>query len=170
MLGQPSRGQPNPNAAAAAGIEQEMDMLGDTNAVPPHALLATQLQLNYDKLSDQDAVDLAALLHAAKADPETIQLVHNMKQGSGQSPFQDFTKDTTPAGIVKGLQETMNEFKALDILFANPVQAVEELIADGMVPPDEVDMYRNDPQLLEDSWRKVLYFTLISHAAAGGYL
>jgi hypothetical protein len=57
-----------------------------------------------------------------------------------------------------------------EILFQDPVRAFIEMEKDGMIPADKIKMYKKNPELLIQDTRKSLYFTVVSLAAAGGYL
>ena len=152
---------------SVAQVITDVDMRGETS---PYALLASKLKADYEDLPEQDAIDIAAVLHAAREDADTTWLLRSMKEGSGKDDFADFAKDASPTDIVKALREALDELKAVEVLFQNPERAVAALIEDGMVPADKVSLYKNDPALLEEDLRKNLYFMLISYAAAGGYL
>ena len=158
-----------PVVPSATAEQQQVDMEGG-DAASPYALLAATLKSNHPTMHDQDAIDLAAILDKAKSDPETTWLLRKMKEGSGKEHFDEFNKDMTALDIVRSMQEAMNELKALDVLFRDPQRAVQEMIRDGLVPKDKISLYKKDPALLEDDFRKSLYFSLLSYAAAGGYL
>lgn len=142
-------------------------MNGDVSSV--YALLASRLQADWKELPDQDALDIAAVLHQAKLDEETTWLIKKMKDDDNQI-YQDFAADTTPQETVKSLQTALHELRAMDVLFRDPERAFQELQKEGLIPPDKVKMYEKDKELLEADFRKQMYFMLVSYAAAGGYL
>lgn len=157
--------------------QEEVDMQGNlaADAAPAaasgdHSLLAAKLKATYPALQDQDAVDIAIILHTARQDPDTTWLLYNLREGNGKEHFRNFAKDATPAEIVQALKASMDEINSVDILFQDPQRAVKEMLSDGLIPPDKIDLYRNDPASLEEDLRKNLYFMLVSYAAAGGWL
>ena len=168
-----------PSLSQAA--EQQVDMHGNNVAQEEeeaagnnnHALLASKLKANWPDLDDQDAVDIATILHKARQDPETTWLLYKMRQGDGKEQFADFAKNiaTEQEEIVKALRASMKEIQSADILFRDgPERAFKEMLGDGLIPPDKIELYRKDTALLESDLRKNLYFMFISYAAAGGYL
>lgn len=93
-----------------------------------------------------------------------------MKDGSGEQVYKQFSKGMSEKDIVVGMVQTLEELKALEMLFRNPKRAVEEMNKEGMIPKKNLDTYLENPALLEDDTRKSLHFTFVSIAAAGGYL
>lgn len=153
--------------------EQEVDAQGNAQqeqASSPYAPLAAKLRSHYPALPEQDAVDIAAFLLAARQDPETALLLQRMKQGSGQNEFQAFAADASPAELVQALAQATGELQMLEVLFRDPQRAVEEMNKEGMIPSVKLSLYKKDPALLEEDMRKSLYFMLVSAGAAGGYL
>mmetsp|Transcript_4907 Transcript_4907/g.9773 ORF Transcript_4907/g.9773 Transcript_4907/m.9773 type:complete len:178 (+) Transcript_4907:165-698(+) len=146
----------------------EVDVNGETT---PYALLAAKLKSDWDGLPEQDAVDIAAILQKAKLDPETTWLIKKMKEEDGSEVYRDFAADiTSPQETVQALQVALRELKALEILFQDPERAFQELRKEGLIPPDKIKMYEKNKGLLEEDFRKQMYFMLVSYAAAGGYL
>jgi hypothetical protein len=141
-----------------------------TGEASPYAALADQLQSQYAALPEQDAIDIAALLTAAKTDPETSLLLFRLKEGSGQDELAAVRAVSSPEQIVQDLAQALSELKMLEILFRNPVRAVEEMHKEGMIPVDSLAVYRMDPALLEKDTRQSIYFLFVSLGAAGGYL
>lgn len=72
--------------------------------------------------------------------------------------------------ILEGLKMTLDEMKVMDVLFKDPVKALEAMEAEKMIPEQHLENYRKDPSLLEDDTRKALYFRFISLAVVGEFL
>ena len=77
---------------------------------------------------------------------------------------------STPIKIVHGLKANLDELKAIEILFQNTERAVIEIYKDGLIDKRRVDYYKNNPTALKDDTNKAIYFSLVTLAAAGGYL
>ena len=131
--------------------------------------VATKLQIKAPDLDGQDAIDLAVLLDAALQDPETKMMVENLRS-SGSKRLEAFEDSTTQAEMVMGLKQTLDELKALEYLFQDPVRAVTEMTKEGIVDPKRVDYYKENPEELANDTRKGLYFSFVSLAVAAGLL
>lgn len=121
-------------------------------------------------ISEEVATNIAAVITAAKSDPETSLLLLRMKQQSGKESFDAFRRGLTPDMIVSGLAEAVSEMQMAELLFEDPAKAFIEMEKEGMIPPDRIKMYRKNPEQLVEDTKKSLYFTVVSLAAAGGYL
>jgi hypothetical protein len=85
-------------------------------------------------VSIEDATDIAVLLEAVKADAETGALIAQMQKDEGSGgALQAFINDSTPLEIVIGLKQSIDEIKAIEILFADPQRAVVEMDKEGMI-------------------------------------
>mmetsp|Transcript_1936 Transcript_1936/g.3531 ORF Transcript_1936/g.3531 Transcript_1936/m.3531 type:complete len:172 (-) Transcript_1936:61-576(-) len=120
------------------------------------------------KLTEQDAVDIGALIEAAGEDPDTIKLVAALKDENSQEI--DELKQLPQEEILNGLKAALDELKLLDVLFKDHAKALEAFEAEGLIPPQHLEKYRKDPSLLENDTRKSLYFQFVSLAVVGGYL
>jgi len=140
------------------------------DTVPFDAEVMASLKSAHRGVSDQAALDISAMIRALSQDPETITLVQSMKEGDGQQTYETFAKSMSSEEIVTALAQTLEEMKALEMLFENPHRAVVEMNNEGMVPQHRLDEYTNDPALLEMDTRRSFHFTCVSLAAAGGYL
>jgi hypothetical protein len=122
-------------------------------------------------ISIEDATDIAVLLEAVKADAETGALIAQMQKDEGSGgALQAFINGSTPLEIVIGLKRSIDEIKAIEILFADPQRAVVEMDKEGMIDKKRVDFYKKNPDVLKEDTRKGNYFTFVSLAVAGGYL
>ncbi len=121
------------------------------------------------RIDIQTATEIAKVIQAAKADPETHSMVAHMRQ---QDEYKEYSRSLTPDMIVSALSEALSEMRAAETLFEmrTPAQALDEMIQDGLVPEHRIAEYKTNPELLMDDTRKHLYFTFVSLAAAGGYL
>mmetsp|Transcript_14298 Transcript_14298/g.21469 ORF Transcript_14298/g.21469 Transcript_14298/m.21469 type:complete len:168 (-) Transcript_14298:16-519(-) len=139
-------------AAAAAAGQQETE----TQEAP------------VTRLTEQDALDIGALIEAAGQDPETIKLVAALKDQNAGDIAE--LKNLPAEEILNELKGALDEMKMLDLLFKDPAKAVELFEAEGLLPPEHLEKYKKEPELLEDDTRKGLYFRFISLAVVGDYL
>lgn len=170
-----------PLTAAQFGVpkaaEQEATIDGSGNVVAEgeettenkYAKMAIRLQ-SAAPIDVQDAVDIAAILEAAQADPETKAMIAKMKQGEEGKMIDALAKDVTGMEIVHGLKQSLDELKALEILFADPERAVVEMEKEGLIEKKRVEFYKKNPEALADETRKGIYFGFVSMAVAGGFL
>lgn len=149
--------------------EAAIDANGNVETENPYAEMAIRLQ-SVAPIDIQDAVDIAAVLEAAKADPDTQAMIAKMKQGEEGKMLEQLSKEITPMEIVNGLKQSLDEMKALEALFADPERAVSAMAEEGLIEKKRLDFYKQNPQALEDDTRRSLYFGFVSMAAAGGYL
>ena len=157
------------NLTASQGNEREVGQTGNT--IPPlDPGLMAELRSTHSDLPEQAALDIAALINTLKDDSQTTELIMRMKDGDGKKEYENFAKDMSGKEIVAALVQTLEEMKALEILFRDPARAVEEMNKEGMVPPGRLDAYRKNPALLDTDTRRSLHFTFVSLAAAGGFL
>jgi len=120
------------------------------------------------KLTEQDAVDIAALIQAAGEDPESIKLIAALKDENAEEIAE--LKSLPETEILNGLKAALDELKLVDYLFEDPVKALEAMEAENLLPPEHLAKYKKDPSLLEHDTRKALYFQFVSLAVVGGYL
>ena len=120
------------------------------------------------KLTEQDAVDIKALIQAAGEDPDTIQMIAAMKEENSDEIIS--MRKMPEVHILNGMKQVIEETRMLEVLFKDPVKALEAMEAEGMVPPEHLEKYRKDPALLEGDTRKALYFQFVSLAVVGGFL
>jgi hypothetical protein len=130
--------------------------------------IAAKLLSAGTSLREQDALDIATLIDTAKNDKETKMMLLKMKTQEQQA--FDGTANSSPAEIVKGLEQAMDELKMLDVLFRDKERALREMEKEGMIPKDKLKKYKKNPDLLEEDTRKGLYFTFVALAEAGGYM
>jgi hypothetical protein len=144
---------------------QEASIDANGNIDSQLAEMARSLQ-SVAPINAKDASHIAVLLEAAKTDPETQLLLAQMPQDT----LKNLKSSATPIEIVKGLQQGLDELKAIDILFSNPERAVIEMYNEGLFDKKRLLHYKKNPSALEEDTRKGIYFTFISLAAAGDYL
>ena len=158
-------GVPNPKEKTAKAT---IDENGNVETENPYAEMAIRLQ-SAAPIDIQDAVDIAALLQAAQADPDTKAMIAKLKGDEGDT-LEALAKEVTAMEIVHGLKHALDELKAIETLFANPERALVEMEKDGLIDKKKVDFYKKDPDVLADETRKGVYFGFVSMAVAGGYL
>jgi hypothetical protein len=148
---------------------QEKDIIADSVlATQRNEQQEQQQQGPLTNLTEQDALDIRALIEAAGEDPDTIKLVAALKDENAQE-IEELRK-LPQEEILNGLKAALDELKMLDMLFKDPVKALEAFEAEGLIPPQHLEKYRKDPTLLEDDTRKSLYFQFVSLAVVGDYL
>jgi hypothetical protein len=136
-----------------------------------YMMVAAKLQAVAPTLPSQDAVDLAALLDGVGRDPETLQMIDNLRKADGRkASLEAFSDSITQQEVVEGLKQTLDELKALEYLFQDPPRAVLEMHKEGMVPDNSLNFYKKNPDQLAEDTRKGLYFSFVSLAVAGGFL
>lgn len=132
--------------------------------------LLASLRSSHAGLSEQDALDIAELITAIREDPESMKLLDEMRNGAAQKDFEEMKKTLDDKEIIQYMVKTLDEMKATEVLFANRESAFEEMKKEGMIPAHRIELYAQNPKLLEDDTRKGLFFSMLSLAAAGGYL
>ena len=148
--------------------EAAVDEFGNVETENPYAEMAIRLQ-SVAPIDIQDAIDIAAIIQAAQADPDTRAMIAKLK-GDEASTLEALAKEVTAMEIVHGLKQSLDELKAIEILFADPERAVVEMEKDGLIDKKKVDFDRKNPDVLADETRKGVYFGFVSMAVAGGYL
>ena len=144
---------------------QEASIDANGNVDAKFQTLARELQ-SVAPISSEDALNVAVILDAAKLDPETSALLARMPEDT----LKGLKDSLTPIEVVQGLKQSLDELKAIEILFLNPERAVLEMEKEGMLERNRVDFYKKNPHALAEDTRKGVYFTFLSLAAAGGYL
>lgn len=119
-------------------------------------------------LSEQDAIDMSAIIEEAKKDLETMAMVTKMKEGNMESLAELKKLPTTE--ILGGMKDAMDNMKLIEYLFKDKEKAVREMEKEGMIEKAHIKKYRKDPDLLEQDTRRGLYFQFISLAVVGGFL
>jgi hypothetical protein len=154
----------------ATTVDASVDAEGtiQMDAENPYMEMATRLQ-SAAPIDIQDAIDIAAVLHAAKSDADTKLLILKMTNEEKET-LTLLTKDVTAMEIVHGLKKSLDEWKAMEILFQDPQRAVVEMEREGMIDKSRVDFYKKNPEALVDETRKGVYFGFVSMAVAGGFL
>jgi hypothetical protein len=158
--------------------EQEIDELGnlinEAKEKVDEALLTKLTEHTEGDLEEQELINLAYMIQIVKEDPETKILLEEMQGGSGREIFESVLEDgddkLSEKDIVMTMALALDELYNIDALFENPEQAVELMNEEGMIDPEKLELYRKDPELLEEDTRKSYYFTFVSLGAAGGYL
>lgn len=119
-------------------------------------------------LTEQDAIDIRAVIEAAGEDPETIKLVAALKDENAEE--LDELRKMPIEEIMHELKVTLDEMKMLDFLFQDPLKALEIMEAENLIPSDHLPQYKENPALLEEDTRKALYFRFVSLSVVAGYL
>lgn len=130
--------------------------------------LASALMTVDDTLPEQEALDIAFVLDAAKKDADTKIMLMKMKQDQPEA-FEG-TADSSKLELVRGIRQAMEELKMLEYLFQDKERALREMDKDGMIPKDKLSLYQKNPDLLEADTRKGVYFMFVALGEAAGYL
>jgi Holliday junction resolvasome RuvABC ATP-dependent DNA helicase subunit len=151
--------------------ELNIDVGGESSNVPSQkgASGTPGLQLVKVALSDEENGILEAVLKQMKSDPQTTELIKRMKSEEADTLGKMMGSISGPEKIAN-LRNTLNELKAVEVLFKDPVRALKLMIEDGMVPPDRLPEYKKNPRLLEEDTRKGLYFSLVTMSVSLGIL
>ncbi|GFH49102.1 hypothetical protein CTEN210_05578 [Chaetoceros tenuissimus] len=152
----------------AFGIQKDAVKEASEETVQTQPETTAESKQEMTGLTEQDAVDIAGLIEAAGQDPETIKLIAALKEENAADIEE--LKKLPEVDILHGMKGALDEMKMLDVLFKDPVKAVDAFEAEGLLPPEHLEKYKKDPALLEDDTRKALYFRFVSLAVVGGYL
>jgi len=119
-------------------------------------------------LSEQDALDMGAVIDEARRDLETQMLVKKMREDNAES-LEELRK-LSSTEVLGGMKEALDNMKLIEYLFRDKERAVREMEKEGMIDRAHVKKYRKDPELLEKDTRRGLYFQFVSLAVVGGFL
>lgn len=119
-------------------------------------------------LTEDDAHKIAALVEAAKEDPDSLRLIEALKKENSKE--LDELRKLPHEEVLDGLKISLDELMMLDYFFADKERAVEEMHKEGLIPEEHMAKYKDNPALLEEDTRQGLYFQFISLAVVGGYL
>jgi len=154
--------------------EVQLDESGEQESPPQleEAVVFKLIEQSGDgnsRIDIKTATGIAEIIQAAKLDPETHSMIRHMRK---QDEYKAYAQSLTPDMIVSSLSKDLSEIKSTEILFQmrSPVEALEEMIRDNLVPEHRIAEYRSNTDLIADDTRKQLFFTFDSLAAAGGYL
>ena len=159
-------------ASAQPGKTDEALIDENGQVHPKYEAMSKKLQ-SLAPIGPVDAVEIAVLMDAAKADPETMAMVARLRsgeKGGGRADLEAFIKDATPIEIVKGMRESVSEIKALDFLFQDPAKAVVEMNNEGLIDKKRLSHYKKHPEDLAADTRKGIYFSFVTLAVAGGFI
>ena len=156
-----------PRDASVDGMGN-IQMEEDDGGENPYAKMATHLQ-SFAPIDIQDAVDIAALLHAAQLDADTKLMIFQMKNDQAET-LAALSKEVTVMEIVQEMKKSLDEWKAMEILFQDPQRAFTEMEREGLIDKSRLDFYKENPEALVDETRKGIYFGFVSMAVAGGFL
>ena len=120
-------------------------------------------------LSEQNAVDLAAVLQQAAKDPETQDLIVRL-QAQEESTLTQLKSTSNMEQTILGMIQVVEELKMLEIVFEDKERALRLMQEEGMVDPQRVPLYQANPDLLEEDTRKGLYFTFVTLGVTAGFL
>jgi hypothetical protein len=136
---------------------------------PREALVQTLLTRSHGKLHVNDATNIAFLIETARKDPATLEMVGTMKTVQRET-IAALVAETSDEQLMRQLHVALEEIKMLDILFKDPVKAVEEMDKEGLIDHKMLRHYRKNPALLEEETSKSMYFTFITLSVAAGFL
>lgn len=163
-LAQLSVSQKKDASKIQAMLQQQQDQTDD--------LVTALLHVANEKkqiMNEQDAVDLAAILQQAAADPETQDMIVRM-QTEEKDTLAQLKATSNMENTILGLVQVLEDMKMLEIVFADKERALRLMQEEGMVDPQRVPQYQQNPDLLEEDTRKGLYFTFVTLAITAGFL
>merc|ERR1712087_500358 len=111
---------------------------------------------------------MEALIQAAANDPDTVEMIQSLQEDMG-AELENLAQ-LPEEEILMGMKQTLDDLKAMDILFVDKKKAVEEMNNVSMINPDHLEEYRKNPEVLEEDTRKSLYFQFVGLSVVGGYL
>jgi len=120
--------------------------------------------LSEGSMSQQDAVDIATIIDAAKKDKDTKIMLLKMKAENPEA-FAG-TAEMGKLELTQGLVQAYQELKLLDVLFQDKERALKEMDKEGLIEKGKLSMYKKNPDLLEADTRKGLYFVFVAMAEA----
>ena len=135
-------------------------------------IVDTLLQLsNGEKeiLSEQNAVDLVAVLQQAAKDPETQDLIVRL-QAQEESTLTQLKATSNMEKTILGMIQVVEELKMLEIVFEDKQRALRLMQEEGMIDPQRLPLYQANPDLLEEDTRKGLYFSFVTLGVTAGFL
>jgi len=143
------------------------------SAVPDHVLRETlkndgTVEGKASVISEQDAVDMEAILVEARKDPKTMEMVEKIKNEN--SPELIELSKLPKEQVLIGMKETLDNLKLIEYLFQDKEKAVIEMEKEGMIEKGHLKKYKKNPELLEEDTRRGLYFNFISLSVVGGFI
>eukprot|EP00549_Striatella_unipunctata_P016495 CAMPEP_0118696216 /NCGR_PEP_ID=MMETSP0800-20121206/13705_1 /TAXON_ID=210618 ORGANISM="Striatella unipunctata, Strain CCMP2910" /NCGR_SAMPLE_ID=MMETSP0800 /ASSEMBLY_ACC=CAM_ASM_000638 /LENGTH=181 /DNA_ID=CAMNT_0006595267 /DNA_START=50 /DNA_END=595 /DNA_ORIENTATION=+ len=119
-------------------------------------------------LTEQEEIDIAAILKEARADLETMNMVRKMKEEMGKELGE--LEQLSKVEVLGALKVSLQELKGLDYLFQDHERALVEMDKEGLIAPEHLQKYQKDPSLLELDTRRAVYFQFIAIAVVAGFI
>lgn len=119
-------------------------------------------------MTEQNAAEMEALILQAKADPDTMRIVTKLK--TDMNAEIEELKQQSSEDVLGGMMRAMEELKMLDILFQNKERAVRVMDEEGMIKPELLGTYQQNPDLLKEETRRGMYMQFVSLAVVAGFL
>ena len=160
-------------ALSGGAVKSEVQEGSEEAAVLKLLEVTTKIKDIAPSVSADDALRIGKLFESIQEDEQSIILIENMKRTdfSSDPALKNFIDSASPKEIVEGLNQILDELKAMDYLFQDPKRAVEEILKEGMIEDaSRLELYRENPAQLEEDMRSGLYFSFVSFAVAGGFL
>lgn len=159
-------------ALTGAGTETEQATAEEQEQALKLMGAAEELKTVLPEMSTDDALAIAQLLEQVRTDPHSQQLVNDLKTSEiAQDPaMKKMLEGATPKDIVVGMNQILDELRAVEVLFQDPAKAVEELHKEGLIEGGHLKEYQEKPELLERDVRNGLHFSFVTFGMAGGFL
>ena len=160
----------SPGATPQAQPEPE-DVVGTTSTtrkVDVVQKFQAKLVRDMPHLKPSSAKNVATMLKFAAQDPDTQVLLKQLQEENQQQPDDD--DKLSRLQIVEGLVQTLSDLQLSELLLREPKKGLQQLKDQGLLSPEKVQLYENDPSLLLQDTRRSLYFHFVELAAQGGYL
>ena len=130
--------------------------------------IAASLMAKDPTIQEDVAIEMATLIVQVKDDKETKVMLAQMVKDNPED-FASISQ-LKPQELTQQLSKTYEELKMIEALFKDPHRAVRLMEESGMLPPEALGKYKEDPSLLEQDTRKGMYFMFVAVAEAAGYL
>mmetsp|Transcript_10615 Transcript_10615/g.31030 ORF Transcript_10615/g.31030 Transcript_10615/m.31030 type:complete len:183 (-) Transcript_10615:280-828(-) len=142
--------------------EEALKLMGD----------AQKLKDILPEMSTDDALTIAQLLEDIRNDPDSQQLIEDLKSSKvAQEPqMQQMLEGMSKKEVVVTLNQVLDELRAVEVLFQDPAKAVDELHKEGLIQAAHLSEYQENPELLERDIRNGLHFSFVTFSMAAELL
>lgn len=151
-----------PNRKKGAGSFEEMNELAKNQAAGAGGAGGggdPMAGLNLDALKGMDADALSKMMEQAMADPALKEQMNTMQAGMADAMEQ--LSSMSPEDLQKQMMEGLAQLTSGDIMdtvMGQKDEVLETLAAQGMVPKEKLEEYRNNPELVSLSFASQLVY------------
>jgi len=120
-------------------------------------------------LTPKDVATIEALIIEAAKDPDVLEMVAKVQ--SEMSHEMDELAKLPQEDILGGMKECIDQIQSIDSYFIeDPHKAVDEMNQSGLVHPDDLKRFTEDPDQLYQDIIQAIYFQFVSLSVVGGFL